>query len=316
MDVRVHAPRPPTRRLVHPPPRFSSLPRSRNAIHVHYDSSSASSGSQPSLSGSSAETVPPSPPARLAYLTEDISPAVPQNTTPKIVLTIPSVDELVNVPTRPSQPSSAVVGDDGDEVEWVDNYGRWGPDSASDDDDRASITHYILSDYDDASSMYSTPPDSPALRTPTTSPIRHTFYPRSESASSECPSSPTTPTSPTQWLRRALSKPLLRIPKKADTPPPSPVSIPDSLAFKASVKLSGKLSGDSFAPDLVAQDPFAKAPLDSGLHMMSAQCMESGEVLPLGERGGVSCWSASSESLVAHRRVGWSSLKQLFKRTR
>lgn len=216
-----------------------------------------------------------------------------------------------------SQRRGRPVGADGDEVEWVNNYGRWGCDSDSDDDDEcASITYSILSDYDDASSMFTTPPDSPPPLTPNTSPVRQVFYMRtsSECTSSECPPSPSTPTSPTQWLRRALSKPLLRTTKKADTPPPSPVSAPDGLSLQAyPLVLGEKTSSDTCAHDLVAEDPFAKEPLSLGLQDMNAQAMESGEVLPRGE---VSCWSASSESLVMHRRVGWSSLKQLFKRTR
>lgn len=111
------------------------------------------------------------------------------------------------------------------------------------------------------------------------------------------------------WLRRALSKPRLRSPKKLETLPPSPVSLPRSLALKAgSFDLEDPIVEDVHAGDLIAKDPLA-----DGLHAMNAQGMESGEVLPRGE---MSCWSASSESLAIHRRRGWSTLKYLFKRSR
>ena len=137
--------------------------------------------------------------------------------------------------------------------------------------------------------------------------MKQSFYQRSRSTSTstDCvsspPSSPSSPSSPTMWLRRALSKPRLRNSKKSETLP-LPVSLPHALARKA----------NSLDSELVPEDPFAKDPLIEGLHTMNTQGMESGEVLPRGE---MSCWSASSESLVMQRRLGWSSLKQLFKRS-
>lgn len=171
MDVDMSPPRPPTRRLARPPPRFSSLPRSRHAMHIYYDSSSSSSHSQPPSPSSSAglalSPVSESPPARLAYLGEDFAKTEPRAAVPRIVLTTASADELAEEPAESERPSSPPVGADGDEVEWLENYGRWGNDlESSSDDDCASVTSSILFDPDDASSMFTTASDSPPLLTP------------------------------------------------------------------------------------------------------------------------------------------------------
>lgn len=180
MDINVCTLRPPTRRLVRPPPRFSSLPL-KNTMRTSYDSDSSPSSSRSSLSGSSTEIaclpVSESPPARLAYLGEDIAATEeePHAAMPRIVLTIPSAEQLAAGLIELQQPStseaSAGAGEEGDEVQWVEEYGQWGNSSEDEydsDNDRASIISLVF-DHDDTS-MFPSPPNSPPVLTPT---VRH-----------------------------------------------------------------------------------------------------------------------------------------------
>ena len=108
-------------------------------------------------------------PSTLAYLHDhNASSNERLTTTPRIVLTVPSAEQLNTLDTGDEQ--NEVAEGEMDEVQWVEEYGQWGDTSSESDgaSDRASLASSFMNE-SDSTSISSSPPNSPPILTPNVS---------------------------------------------------------------------------------------------------------------------------------------------------
>lgn len=162
-------PRPPTRRLVRPPPRISSL----HALRFEQDSYESLPDSRRSSFDSSDGYHSPllNGHHHLAYLRDDVSTSEDglQADIPRIVLTVPSSEELFRRhQTPPIEVDLMFAEESMDVMEWLDEYGLWtdsGAEEWSDDSDSDTSSLFVYAS-SETSSIHTSPPNSPGIQTP------------------------------------------------------------------------------------------------------------------------------------------------------
>lgn len=170
MDIDITPPHFPRRKVVRPPPRRSSLHHRMSVIPECNSSSSSRPSTAKSTSTATQSTLSVPFPSSLAYLNDHhaSNERLQLTTTPRIVLTVPSAEQLNTVITDDERTGPAAEGEEMDEVQWVEEYGQWGDTSSESDgaSDRASVASSLFLNGSNSSSISLTPPNSPPILTP------------------------------------------------------------------------------------------------------------------------------------------------------